>query len=150
MDEKRKFRLQKVLEVREIVEKDKIKALSAANRKLQLEKQRMKKLKETIHSIAAEINRVQAANVHRMSNHHDHLKTLLQEVYEQRHVIFTLQQEVEKKRSELLQATKDKKVLQTLKEKTLVALQAEEKKREQNALDELALRHEKTKLDRVL
>ncbi len=137
----RKFRLQKVLDVREIVEKEKMRNLALSRKELELEKQRMRELEIKIRQLAVEMNDAGTANVYRFSAFHDYLNTLAGMLYEKRHSIFMLKKAVEEKRQDLLQASKDKKVLELLKEKARAAFAMEENREEQKVLDELAIRN---------
>ena len=140
MNMNKKFKLQKVLDVREIIEMEKMKNLAFSRKELELEKQRMRKLENEIRQLAFEMNESGTATVCRFSGFHDYLNTLAGMLYEKRHAIFVLKKAVEEKRQDLLQASKDKKVLELLKEKTRTAFAMEENREEQKVLDELAIR----------
>jgi len=137
---RRLFRLQKVLDVREIVEKEKMKALAISMQHLEQEKQRVQELQNEVRVLASRMNDVSCANAHRLSGFHDYLQTLSAMLFERRHAVEALRREVVRKRQELLDAAKERKVMQSLKEKSIATWEAEEHKAEQAAVDELAVR----------
>lgn len=135
-----KFRLQKVLDVRRIVERQKEKELSVATMKLQREQNVMTSILARKHSFVAEMNLAGLDSVRRLAEYHGYLNTLLDQADRQQRVITAVAQQVELKRQHLLKATQDRKVLERLKEKREREWHIVETRKEQNFLDELARR----------
>ena len=73
-------------------------------------------------------------------NHHTYLSSVLESIERKRDEIKDTEQEVEEKRQHLLEATKDRKALEKLKEKHTLEQRITAKKTEQSFMDEIALR----------
>ncbi|MFQ5649089.1 MAG: flagellar export protein FliJ [bacterium] len=133
-----RFRLQRVLEIRKVIEKEKEKDLSLARITLQREKQILQALQGRKNAFAQEMNQATRTNVQHIVERHLYLNTLLSAIDEQCNVITAVKQQVETKRQHLLQATQDKKVLEKLQEKKEREFLKNQERQEQGFLDELA------------
>ena len=136
----RKFRLQRVLDVRKIIEREKEKELSVAAMKLKREQDALAGIIEKKDGFVNQMNDARANRAGRLADYHGYLDTLLSAIFEQRKVIHATTMQVEIKRRNLLQATQDRKVLDKLKEKKHQEWLVEENRKEQEFLDELARR----------
>jgi flagellar FliJ protein len=132
-----KFRLQKVLEVREIVEKEKQKELSVSKRKLHSVEDELHDLKQKLDKCTREMNGIAKARVRQIKEQHDYLNTLTQSIEAKCRDVTVVMQDVEIRRLDLLQASRDKKALLNLKDKKEAERKQEELRREQAGLDEI-------------
>ena len=78
--------------------------------------------------------------VRNIAEHHDYLASLTDAIKDQNNKINEIKKEVEKKRLVLLAATKERKVIEKLKEKAKIEFEKEMAVKEQAILDEIAMR----------
>jgi flagellar FliJ protein len=86
------------------------------------------------------MNKINTAKVYEIREHHDYLKTLTQDVTDKNEGIAVVRGDVEDKRENLLEARKDRKILENLKEKRIAEAREEAVRKEQARIDELANR----------
>jgi flagellar FliJ protein len=135
-----KFRLQKVLEVRELIEKERQKELSQAMRKLQVAESQLHELDDRKRQAAQTINQLAKIEVTEFSHHHLYLASLRNTIVEKHREINGIKIDAEKKRLALLEATKNRKALENLKDKHRRAHEQVLIKFEQASIDEVAIR----------
>ncbi|MCG8603881.1 flagellar export protein FliJ [bacterium] len=140
MKKKRKFTLQKLLNVRELVEKERQKELSQSKQILKAEEDNLLKLVAKKDRAAQKMQELERSVVSRYQDHHTYLTTLHTSIQEKRNEIADIELEVEEKRQKLLDATKDRKALDKLKEKHAMQQSLEENKSEQSFIDQVAVR----------
>ena len=136
----KKFRLQAVLEYRRSLEEETQGEFFAIRDKLAYE---MELLSEIRHQIADWQRRLQEKQRQgicpaEIDFHHTFLHFLTGEGERQREKIQTLESALEEKRQELLRVTREKKVIETLKEKALIVQEQEMLRLEQKISDEKA------------
>ncbi len=135
---KSRFRLQKVLEIRETIEKERQKELSLSKGRLKREEEHLESVRSQKNAFARRMNQVARARVRNLVEQHNYLATLSQAVSEKRVDVSQVRQEVEHRRKNLLQASKERKVLEKLKERREEELAAQLARSEQAFFDELA------------
>ena len=135
-----KFNLQRVLDIRKTFEKEKEKALFVAKMKLKREEKYLALLYQRKEDFAETMNVTGRDSVRRRAEQHRYLNMLLEGIQAQHETILEVAKEVEAKRLTLVQAAKDRKVLEKLKEKKEEAYLQELGRKEQAFLDELARR----------
>jgi flagellar FliJ protein len=140
LKKKSKFSLQRLLDVRELVEKKRQKELSLSKRILKAEEDNLSKLEAKKNQASQKIQELDRGVVSRFQDHHGYLTTLHESIEEKRNEIADIEVDVEQKRQKLLEATKDRKALDKLKEKHTLQQTLEENKSEQTFIDEIAIR----------
>ncbi len=140
MAKKSSFGLQRLLDVRHLGEKEKQKELSQSKRKLRTEQENLLKFEVKRDQVAQKMQSIERGEVSRFMNHHTYLSSVLESIERKRNEIKDTEQEVEEKRQHLLEATKDRKALEKLKEKHILEQRITAKKTEQSFMDEIALR----------
>ena len=139
MNRKNKFHLQKVLEVRELVEKNRQKDLAAAKQNLKIENEELHQLESKKDGFTQSMNSVKKGDVSQFRGNQAYLETLNRTVGDKHETIGLLEKEVETKRQHLLDAAKNRKALEKLKERKKVELIQEESRVEQEFMDEIAI-----------
>ncbi len=137
------FRLQKVLDVREGVEKERQKNLAISKRKLEDEQNKLTATENKKNDFIQNINNLKKATVSKIYGHYDFFLTLVNKTSKNRNKVESLENEVEQKRQTLLVASKDKKILEKLKDKKIKEYIKSEDKKAQSIIDEIALRSKK-------
>lgn len=143
-----KFRLQKILDVREIVEKQKQKDFSLVMQQLQNEKDNLNALIEKRSSFTDEMQFKSKITVRGVADHHNYLDTLTRAVSYKTGEISQIEKKVDKKRQVLLKATTDRKSIEKLREKAQEEFLKEESAAQQALIDEIAMR--KIKSEKVI
>ncbi len=138
-----KFRLQKILDVRQIIEKQKQKEFSIVMQQLQNEKDNLNALIEKRSSFTDEMQFENKVSVRGVADHHSYLDSLTRAISYKTQEISQIKEEVEKKRQSLLKATTDKKSIEKLKEKAREEFLQEQSIAEQASIDEIAIRRAK-------
>lgn len=147
--QKRGFKLQQVLNYRKEVEKVKTLEFTAAKRELENAADRLKKEEERAEQIACELARKQAngLDAKELLLYANFIDRKQKQISSQREEVEHLDRQMAEKREILLSAAKDKKVLETFKERKTAADKKELSSRERNFLDEIAVqkkgRHDK-------
>ena len=144
MNAKKKFRLQKVLDVRELIEKNWQKDFAGAKHNLQIENEELEHLENKRDGFTESMNTVKKAEVSQFRDNQAYLETLNQAVADKNETIAVLEEELETKRQHLLEASKNRKVLEKLKERKTVEAIHEENRIEQNFIDEIAMQRNRS------
>ncbi len=136
----KQFRLQKVLDVRESVEKEKQKLLSLSKRKLKSQEKQLRDIEAQKGDFTKKMNNIDRQKVRESIGKHNYLSTLHETIVKKLSEIKSTKSDVEKKRQDLLKAVKDKKSLEKLKEKQRLETIKTQQAKEQFFLDEVAQR----------
>ena len=139
MNAKKKFRLQKVLEVRELIEENRQKDFADAKQNLKIENEKLAQLEKKRDGFTRSMNTVKKAEVSQFRSNQTYLETLNQAVTDKHETIAVLEKDEETKRQQLLEASKNRKALEKLKERKEVEVIHEENKIEQDFIDEIAM-----------
>jgi len=138
-----KFRLQRVLEIRELIEKEKMRLLALAQEKLHNKETELQSLKQQRSHFTGEMGKKSGLTAREIASSHNYLNMLGDEVEEMSQAIVDMRQAVEKKRAELLKASQEKKAMEKLKEKAGAVFFQAQARAEQIFLDEIALNRRK-------
>ncbi|HCX64244.1 MAG TPA: flagellar export protein FliJ [Eubacteriaceae bacterium] len=135
------FRMEKILDYRQKIEKDvSVRFAEAAHR---LERQ--KKKLDTIHREYEKASSDRHGDVPSMQMQFLYKEKLRSQYLEQEKKIEETAEELEDIRKDLLEATKDRKIMERLKEKDRDRFETERKNQQQKELDEIAvLKHQGT------
>lgn len=139
MNAKKKFRLQKVLDVRELIEKNRQKNFAEAKKILKIENEKLAHLENKRDGFTRTMNTVKRAEVSQLRGNQAYLETLNQAVADKQETIAVFKVDVETKRQHLLEAAKNRKALEKLKERKEVEVIQEENRIEQGFIDEIAM-----------
>lgn len=150
MSENAKFRLQKVLEVRELIEKERQKELSVSLRKLKSEEEKLLQLEEKKMRAVQGMSKLEKVDVNQFASHHSYLTSLRNAIADKQRDVRALAKEVEKKRLALMEATKNRKALENLKSRQQKQHELALTKKEQALIDDVAIRKSNKKLTRLL
>jgi len=132
------FRLQRVLDVKIMVESQKQKVFALALSRLERAESDLKKIQSRITSFAGRMNTIGPSEVKEVSVRHEYLVSLRRRLEMKQEQIEQVKIELEKKRQALMQASQERKVIEKLKEK-YDEMQAQELSyREQAMIDEVA------------
>ena len=132
-----KFSYQKILDVRQIQEDQKSSEFASAKNELKIEKEKLSKLEK-------EKSTVMKNNVNNSQSSLDLLRknSFMNKVNEnidkQKVKIIKKERTLSNKKSELLEASKSKKIMDKLKESDLKKYKNEQNKNEQNQIDEIS------------
>jgi len=137
-----RFRLQRVLDVRRIIEKEKQKILSVAMTSLMQRQEELASLLDKKSHFADRMDGIRKGNANTFSARHSYLATLTDQIEDKRCEVVKTEGEVKAKRQDLLKATQEKKALEKLEEKNAEAFRAAQTSLEQQFLDEIAMRRE--------
>ena len=144
MNAKKKFRLQKVLDVRELIEKNRQKDFAGAKHNLQIENEELEQLENKRNGFTQSMNTVKKAEVSQFRGNQAYLETLNQSVADKHKKITVLKEDLETKRQHLLEASKNRKVLEKLKERKIAEAIHEENRIEQDFIDEIAMQRNRS------
>jgi len=144
LNTKKKFRLQKVLDVRELIEKNRQKDFAGAKHNLQIENKELEQLENKRDGFTQSMNTVKKAEVSQFRGNQAYLETLNQAVADKNEMITVLEEELEMKRQHLMDASKNRKALEKLKERKTVEAIHEENRIEQNFIDEIAMQRNRS------
>jgi len=144
LNAKKKFRLQKVLEVRELIEKNRQKDFAGAKQNLQIENEELEHLENKKDGFTQSMNTLKKAKVSQFRGNQAYLETLKQAVADKHETIAVLEESVEAKRQHLLEAAKDRKALEKLKERKTDAAIHEENQIEQGFIDVIAIQRNRS------
>ncbi|NLV35394.1 MAG: flagellar export protein FliJ [Clostridiaceae bacterium] len=132
------FSLEAVLRIKMQKEESVKNELGKATQKLEAERQKLAKLYDTVEEIIAEFNKkAKKTTVRKLIEFNEYLSLLDSKIKEQKERVNCAASYVDKVREELLQAVKERKILEKLKEKKYDEYLLEQKKLEQKANDEL-------------
>jgi flagellar protein FliJ len=135
------FRLQSVLDVRQVLEEKALVAFSDEHRRLAQEKQVLAALRRERVSHVDQLRETshRSLRADQVSMLVSYLDILRKKIAAQQQVVHQATLAVETKRAELLDAMKKKKVMERLKEKQLAEFRREMGVRERRDLDEMAV-----------
>lgn len=133
-----KFRLQKILEHRETLENIKKGEFGKVQSRLRVEIDRLTELENAKQAIAKEKEEKSKASItmNELQKYNNYLMDLSGKIKEQIEVIEQVKQEVEEVRLELIEATKDKKIIEKLKTRDYQEFLYEEKIKEEKENDQ--------------
>jgi flagellar FliJ protein len=132
------FRLNKVLEVKEVQYKQQQKGLMlAAQRKTQAQRQLIEKQQHT-REFAEQLSRPRRLSAGALYLSYAHYMSLIDEMNEQERHLMSLEEKEKQEREKLMAVHKERKILETLREKEYDKYQLNMIKRDQKELDELA------------
>ncbi len=134
-----KFRLEKVLEVKEIAIKQEQRRLSEINEKRQKLLDNRHQLEGLLEECTTKINEMEETEANLISSYYTYLHQIMQEIRQVEEQLFHLDEEEIRVRNKLKEIQKEKKALENLKEKKYARFVQEEQRREQALLDEFAL-----------
>jgi flagellar protein FliJ len=137
---KKKFEMQQVLNYRVELEKMRKQEFAAARQDLDAAADRLEQEKNEAAKLAEEFNgrQQQIDSIFEMRLYADFFARKRDEIKEQQRRVQSLDRVLEDRRGELVQATKEKKVMEQLKEKQKEAFQKEQAHKEGLLLDEIA------------
>ncbi len=134
-----KFRLDKVLEVKEIALKQEQRRLSDINQRRHQLLESRHQLEQAMEECMGQINRLESSQVDLLASYHTYLHQIMQEIRQLENQLYQLDEEEMKVRQRLQEIQKEKKVLENLKERKYARFLKEQDRLEQATLDELAL-----------
>lgn len=142
-----KFKLQSLLNIKTQMEDTLKNQLAKAVRYLEEEKSALKNLKEEQKKCMSDISSESSngVTVERLRNYNSYISFLKEKILNQTKRVKSAQEIVDNYRDELIQASKEKKVLETLKDKQYSEYLKEQEKIEQKRVDELISYKETTK-----
>lgn len=134
-----KFNLEPLYEHRQRAEEASQRAFAEANLKLKAEERRLEEMKGRYSSAGAQLDSLKekGAPGHEMQMHHSYLEGLKRQIAAQAATVLQHAKVAEKKRLELIEAARDKKVIEIMKERSLSAHMVKENRREQKEADDL-------------
>ena len=135
------FRLQQVLNYRREVEKVRKQELAVARNEFETATRRLKSEEEKADKLSRELKEKETAGILalELQLYAEFSRKQSSDIRNQREKVTNLDLEVTEKREILLSAAKEKKVLETFKDKTIAAQRVERATKEQNFLDEIAI-----------
>ena len=135
------FKLQQVLEHRRNIEEIALKEFSCALSRLNAERMTMTALREKGESLTRQWKEkaAQLTKVADLSVYTEYIKCVQQSLREQVAVVNAAEADVKAKREALLSIVKERKILETLKEKKRLAYEADLAAQERKNLDEVAI-----------
>lgn len=133
-----KFRLQKILEHRETLENVKKGEFGKVQNKLKLENEKLTELKNTKQAVAAKKEEISKTSItmNELQKYNNYLMDLSEKMQLQTKTIEQVKQEVEEVRKELIETTKDKKIIEKLKTRDYEEFLYEEKIKEEKENDQ--------------
>ncbi len=137
-----KFRLEKVLEVRRRKEEEKEKELASLKKELRREEEFLEKLRKETSLIAERIGAFQkvddeSLNLEELRREYDYLEVLRNKITRHLNTVEKLMIKIEEKRKELIEASKERKIMEKLKDKQYRKFRSEEERKERKVLDEI-------------
>jgi len=136
-----KFKLNKVLEVKDVEFRQQQKDLSVAAQQKHKAHQKLSAKRNSTEKYAKSLDDVQIQNAGNMHLSYDHYHFLLEEVKQQQEHVVNLGKKEDAEREKLIRVQRECKVLEKLKEKEFEKFQADIAKQVQNSIDELANMH---------
>lgn len=134
-----KFKLDKVLDFRIDKESKLIEQLSAILKKYKNEKNKLDNLLEMENNTLLSLNnyKLRKIDIFQIKEHYSYLKYLRNNINFQHEIVKKFENEVAKKRSELIVARIDRKVIENLKEKKLIEYKYFTQKMEETMLEDI-------------
>jgi len=136
-----KFKLNKVLEVKDVEFRQQQKDLSDAAQQKHKAHEKLAAKRNSTEKYAKGLDDVQIQNAGNMHLGYDHYHFLLEEVKQQHEHVVNLGKKEDAEREKLIRVQRECKVLEKLKEKEFEKFQADIAKQVQNSIDELANMH---------
>ncbi|MHB8907981.1 MAG: flagellar export protein FliJ [Syntrophales bacterium] len=135
------FTLQKILEHRKNIEEIALREFSQAMETLNAERMTMNALAEEEELLINQWKELggHVAKVSDFSLYADYIKCVQQSVHNQTAIVDAAEKETQQKRESLLDIVKERKILETLKEKRRLAYEAQIAEQERKTLDEVAI-----------
>lgn len=135
------FKLEQVLVYRREMEKLRKQKFAVAKQGLERANQELKREEELVESLSQEFQSCQQeiGCIDEMRMYSAFFARKREEIKQQKEQILLLDRVMNEKRSELLEASKDKKVLESLKEKKIAEFRQDMAVRERNFLDEISI-----------
>lgn len=133
------FRMENILSLRQKLEDKKKQEYGDANRKLQIENQKKQQLLDESAYVSKDLCDKMKEQIipEEIISYNQYLKLLKRKTVEQDQVVRKAASFAEKKREELLDAVKQRKMLESLKEKRWTEYKEEENREEQKIIDEI-------------
>lgn len=133
-----KFGLQRVLEIKEKVEDEKKNTYAERKKKLEEENLKLEKLKVDMEQIRVRRNSAggESLKISELSNYSNYIQSLNVKIETQNSKVEEEEQIVESVREELLEATKDRRILENLKLRSLEQYKYELKQEEDKLTDQ--------------
>ncbi len=135
------FRLQRVLEIKQTIEDVKRRNFNEARQLLETEQNKLADFKAKEISYRDKLNkkRIEGASLEIIRMYYKFFSALSTMLQYQKRRIIAAQEEVDKRRNILLEAVRERRVLENLKEKKLLEYNYEANREEQNFLDEISM-----------
>ncbi len=137
-----KFRLQKVMDIREETERQRMLALADSKQHMLREEHLLKQCKNHLEDCLIHIDKLQSAGrmaPGELQMQYKYLQKLKHDIERQKIALAVARQAMEKKRLELLEASQDRKVMDNLKARRYTSYIAETEKSEQAIMDDLSI-----------
>jgi flagellar FliJ protein len=133
------FNLEPLYDYRQRIEELSQKEFAEVNLLLSAEEKRISEMNELYGNASLEMDALKekGAGVHDVEMHHQYLEGLKRHIKAQEASIGQLRNLVEKKRAELIDASRNRKVIEIMKERSLNAHNLKENKLEQKEADDL-------------
>jgi flagellar FliJ protein len=135
------FKLQQVLDHRKNIEEIALREFSDAIEKLNAERMTMNALTEKEELLISQWKELagRAAKISDFSLYIEYIKCVQQYLHNQTAIVNKAEKEAQQKRESLLDIVKERKILETLKEKRRLAYEAGIAEQERKTLDEIAI-----------
>ncbi len=134
-----KYKLEPILSLKEKMEDNKKRELGLANQSYEKAKAEKAKLVETRNKAyeEAKIQNNNKVNIEHLKQLNQYLNYMKREIHLKEQEVIKAAIKVDEKRSELIEAVKERKILENLKELKLEEYKEEESKKENNIIDEI-------------
>lgn len=134
-----KYKLEPILNLKEKMEDNKKRELGLANQLYESAKTEKAKLVEARNKAyeEAKIQNSNRVNIEHLKQLNQYLNYMKQEIHHKEQEIIKSAIKVDEKRSELIEAVKERKILENLKEIKLEEYKEEETRKENNIIDEI-------------
>jgi flagellar FliJ protein len=136
-----KFPLEPVLSHRSFIEENLQKELAMLNKLLSLEKNKLRSYRKAKYEFLSELQKKEkeGITISEIVLYFSFVERLSNDIVKQRDRIFEAEKKVDQKRNELIEAMKNRKILEKLKEKKGEAYRQEVMKKEMRFLNEVAV-----------
>lgn len=133
------FKLEPLYEYRQRLVELCQREFAVARERLDEEYEKLEVLKATYHASSKEVDRLKecGSQTPELNMYAAYLVRLKNHIGEQERIINEVRRELDKKRGQLLEASKNKKAVEIIKERSLETFKEQEKKYEQKVLDEI-------------
>ncbi len=134
-----KFKLNKVLEVKDVEFRQQQRDLVSATRQKSVAFHKLREKQYSVESYADYLENAPAQRAGELRQHYEHYHFLLEDCKSQEQHVLNLEEIESREREKLLQVQKERKILEKLREKELTQFRESYARQAQNALDEMAL-----------